>query len=255
METIFKALSDKHRLQLLDALKEEDGRTLGELETVLPHLTRFGVMKHLKVLEEALLIQTRKVGRFKYHYLNTVPLQEIADRWISRFAAPISEGMVDLKTKLERVTIMDAQTKPKHVFTTIIQTSAHDLWSALTTSDQIQNYFFGLKLNTDWKEGASVDYINDDGSVEIAGKVLEFSPHTKLSHSFNGKCREGQKSDAASRVTYEIEDLGKACKLTLVHDEFDGETETYKNTGGGWPTILSGLKTFLETGKPLEIAS
>lgn len=255
METIFKALSDKHRLQLLDALKEEDGRTLGDLETVLPHLTRFGVMKHLKVLEEALLIQTRKVGRFKYHYLNTVPLQEISDRWISRFAAPISEGMVDLKTKLERVTIMDTQTKPRHVFTTIIQTSDKKLWSALTEPSDVQKYFFGLNVKTDWKKGSEIFYIKENGDHEITGKVLEVVPLKKLAHTFKGICTPGQEDDAPSRVTYEIEDLGNACKLTLVHDEFDGETETYKNTGGGWPLVLSGLKTLLETGKPLEIAS
>ena len=255
MEDIFKALSDKHRLQLLDALKEEDGRSLGELETVLPHLTRFGVMKHLKVLEEALLIQTRKVGRFKYHYLNTVPLQEISDRWISRFAAPFSEGLVDLKNNLERVTIMDAQTKPKHVFTTIIQSSVEDLWSALTEPSEIQKYFFGLNLKTDWKKDNEIRFVKENGDNEIIGKVLEVVPMTKLAHTFKGVCTPGQENDAPSRVTYEIENLGKACKLTLVHDEFDGETETYKNTGGGWPTVLSGLKTLLETGRPLEIAS
>ena len=81
MDAIFKALNDPARRALLDSLREQDGQSLSDLEEVLA-MTRFGVMKHLKVLEDANLIVTRKVGRFKYHYLNAVPLQEVIDRWI-----------------------------------------------------------------------------------------------------------------------------------------------------------------------------
>ena len=112
-----------------------------------------------------------------------------------------------------------------------------------------------MNLKTDWKKDSKIRFVKENGDNEIIGKVLEVVPMTKLAHTFKGVCTPGQENDAPSRVTYEIENLGKACKLTLVHDEFDGETETYKNTGGGWPTVLSGLKTLLETGRPLEIAS
>lgn len=84
MNTIFKALADPARLTLLDSLKEKDGQTLQELQGQLD-MTRFGVMKHLSVLEEAGLIVTRRVGRFKHHYLNALPLQEAIDRWIDPY--------------------------------------------------------------------------------------------------------------------------------------------------------------------------
>ncbi|HEY3163451.1 MAG TPA: helix-turn-helix domain-containing protein, partial [Candidatus Limnocylindrales bacterium] len=86
MATIFRALGDPSRRLLLDRLFDRDGQTLGELAAGLPGMTRFGVMRHLDVLEEAGLIETRKVGREKHHYLNPVPIRLVADRWIGKFA-------------------------------------------------------------------------------------------------------------------------------------------------------------------------
>src|SRR5579884_2470000 len=99
-EAVFRALADPSRRLLLDLLFERDGRTLTELESKLP-MTRFGVMKHLRVLQEAGLITTRKVGRERLHYLNPVPIQLIADRWISKYAAARVSALADLKTVLE----------------------------------------------------------------------------------------------------------------------------------------------------------
>ena len=106
MDAIFKALADDTRRQILDVLRDRDGQTLGELEDSLAKLgvdmTRFGVMKHLKVLEAASLVISRKQGRFKYHYLNVVPLQEVIDRWIEPLTQkPLARATLDLKAKLE----------------------------------------------------------------------------------------------------------------------------------------------------------
>jgi len=106
MDAIFKALADDTRRTILDVLREKDGQTLGELEESIAkagfEMTRFGVMKHLKVLETASLVVSRKRGRFKYHYLNAVPLQEVIDRWIEPFTQkPMARATLDLKAKLE----------------------------------------------------------------------------------------------------------------------------------------------------------
>lgn len=98
---MFKALADEGRRALLDALRDRDGQTLGELCEVLSDMTRFGVMKHLKVLEEAHLVVTEKRGREKFHYLNPVPIREIHDRWISRYAEPIVVGLLALRHAAE----------------------------------------------------------------------------------------------------------------------------------------------------------
>jgi DNA-binding transcriptional ArsR family regulator len=101
MEEVFKALADPSRRLLLDRLFENDGQTLGDLEGHLPGMTRFGVMKHLRVLEGASLITTRRSGREKLHYLNPVPIRMLYERWVSKFAEPLVSSLTDLKRQLE----------------------------------------------------------------------------------------------------------------------------------------------------------
>ena len=99
-DLVFKALADTSRRFLLDLLRERDGQTLGELEWELT-MTRFGVMKHLKVLEQAGLVITRKEGREKLHFLNAVPIRQIHDRWIDKYKEHQVSALVDLKKSLE----------------------------------------------------------------------------------------------------------------------------------------------------------
>jgi len=100
-DDVFKALSDPGRRALLDALYVRDGQRLNELCAVLPALTRFGVMKHLAVLESAGLVVTERVGREKRHFLNPVPIQQITDRWITKYAQPFTRAMTGLQRHLE----------------------------------------------------------------------------------------------------------------------------------------------------------
>ena len=98
---VFRALADDSRRRLLDALRDRDGRTLGELCDVLPDMTRFGVMKHLRVLEDARLVVAERDGRSKRHHLNPVPIREIHDRWISRYTEPYVVGLLGLRDAAE----------------------------------------------------------------------------------------------------------------------------------------------------------
>jgi len=99
-DLVFKALGDRSRRLLLDRLFERDGRTLSELESQL-EMTRFGVMKHLRVLEDAGLVVTRKSGREKLHFLNPVPIRLIHDRWIDKYTERRVSALAELKTQLE----------------------------------------------------------------------------------------------------------------------------------------------------------
>lgn len=99
-DAVFKALADPTRRALLDRLFAQDGLTLTELEAELA-MTRFGVMKHLRVLEEANLLTTVKVGRTKLHHLNPVPIHQIAGRWLDKYAVPVTGAMLGLKAALE----------------------------------------------------------------------------------------------------------------------------------------------------------
>src|SRR3954449_8768263 len=100
MDAVFKALADPTRRQLLDALFEDDGQSLSALEARLP-MTRFGVMKHLRLLEDAGLVVTRRRGREKLHYLNPVPIRLVHDRWVSKYAAPFAAALTALKRDIE----------------------------------------------------------------------------------------------------------------------------------------------------------
>jgi uncharacterized protein YndB with AHSA1/START domain len=102
------------------------------------------------------------------------------------------------------------------------------------------------------KAGSDYRYVTPDGRIFVQGKILEAIAPQKLVATFKAEWMPGMENDAPSRVTYEILQQGDCCRLTLTHDLFEGETATYRNTGGGWPGIISGLKTLLETGKPLD---
>src|SRR5204863_3611007 len=127
MDEVFRALADPTRRSLLDELFKEDGQTLTQLEQRLP-MTRFGVMKHLKVLEEARLVTTKKRGREKLHFLNPVPIRLVHDRWVSKYAEPWAATLSELKQTLEE----DGMEK---VFEIYIKTTPKRLWEAITSSE------------------------------------------------------------------------------------------------------------------------
>src|SRR6202048_4761329 len=136
MDAVFRALADPTRRSLLDELFKHDGQTLGALEERLP-MTRFGVMKHLRVLEEAGLVVTRRRGREKLHFLNAVPIRLIHDRWVSKYAEPWAATLTGLKRTLEE----DVMEK---VFEIYIKTTPERLWQAITDSDLRRKYNFGV---------------------------------------------------------------------------------------------------------------
>ena len=247
LEPAFRALADPHRRTLLDRLRERDGRTLGELVEALPQMTRFGVMKHLRVLEDAHLVTTRRDGRRKLHFLNPVPIRLIADRWISRYAAPLVDAMADVKHVVESTPMSEF----KHVYEVYIRATPEQVWRAITESEFTKRYYYGNEVVSEWKPGSSLVYRDPkDGSEPIRCEVLEVDPPRRLVHSFHFPGTD----ESPSRVTWSIEPRGAASLLVLTHDEFDGDTQTYRSVAHGWVPILSGLKTLLETGEPLEIS-
>jgi uncharacterized protein YndB with AHSA1/START domain len=243
MDEVFKALADTTRRSLLDELFERDGQTLSELEGRLP-MTRFGVMKHLRVLEEAGLVATRRRGREKLHFLNPVPVRLVHDRWVSKYAEPWAAGLSELKRSLE-----DGQMEK--VFEIYIKTTPERLWEAITDTELRAKYSFGVSTRSDWTEGSSYTSAAEGPGVQIAeGENLEVDPPRRLVQSFTALWSDDAKAEGTSRVTWEIEPVGTSCRLVVTHDQLrDGANgELY----GGWPMILSGLKSLLETGELLD---
>jgi uncharacterized protein YndB with AHSA1/START domain/DNA-binding transcriptional ArsR family regulator len=251
VELAFRALADPSRRSLLDRLFERDGQTLSSL-CDQAGMTRFGVMKHLRVLEAAGLVTTRRVGRAKFHYLNPVPIRLIHDRWITKYAAQWVGALGDLKRELEEEPVMNP---PKHVYEIYIRTTPEKLWEAITRPEMTRQYFYGSAVESEWKVGAAVRHMGANGNVNLDGKVLEIVPQRRLVTTFCAVHDPEAGKDRPSRVTWEIEPRGEVCRLTLTHDDFDGITATYKQVGPGWNPVLSGLKTLLETGMPLVIGA
>src|SRR3954468_21133579 len=154
MDDVFRALADPTRRSLLDELFREDGQTLTSLEERLP-MTRFGVMKHLKVLEEAGLVKTRKRGREKLHFLNPVPIRLVHDRWVSKYAEPWVAGLSEIKHRLE--------TDMEKVYEIYIRTTPDRLWEAITDPDIRAKYNFGASAVSDWTPGSRLDMGARDG--------------------------------------------------------------------------------------------
>ncbi|MDQ1532314.1 MAG: hypothetical protein QOF28_75 [Actinomycetota bacterium] len=236
---MFRALADPTRRSLLDELFREDGQTLGALEARFD-ITRFGVMKHLKQLEEAGLVVTRRRGREKLHFLNPVPIRLVHDRWVSKYAEPWAAELSRLKTELE---------KPmEKVFEIYIKTTPERLWEAITDSEIRSKYQFGAGIRSDWTPGSRFEM--RAGDFELGeGENLEVEPPRRLVQSMRALWSDDVKSEGTSRITWEIEPVGDSCRLTVTHDQLreGANDELY----GGWPMILSGLKTWLETGELL----
>jgi DNA-binding transcriptional ArsR family regulator len=241
VDEVFKALADPTRRSLLDELFREDGQTLSALEERFS-MTRFGVMKHLKQLEDAGLVVTRRRGREKLHFLNPVPIRLVHDRWVSKYAEPWAAALSDLKTELE--------SSMEKIFEIYIRTTPERLWEAITDGDIRSKYQFGARIASDWTAGSRYEMGNPKADELLGeGVNLEVDPPRRLVQSMVALWSDDVKREGTSRITWEIEPVGDSCRLVVTHDQLreGANDELY----GGWPMILSGLKTWLETGQLL----
>ena len=243
MPDVFHALADRSRRKLLDRLHRRDGQTLSELCERVP-MTRFGVMKHLRVLERAGLVLARRSGREKLHYLNPMPIRLAHDRWVSKYRAPFAAALSGLKSSLEEPMVQ--------IYELFIRTTPQKLWQALTDGALTKIYFFGETIHSDFKPGSPWHSTGPKGSRDVEGTVLEADPPRRLVMTWH-VLYDPALSDELSRVTYEIQKRGAVCKLTATH-ELTSAPLTAKQVGtDGWQLVLSALKTLLETGEALPM--
>ena len=260
MDEVFRALADPSRRRLLDSLNASSGQSLRELCAGLD-MARQSVSKHLAVLEEANLVTTVWRGREKLHYLNAAPINDIAERWINRYDQQRLDALTDLKRALEDT----AMNKPEFVYTTYINTTPEKLWQALT-DPAFTSQYWGLSFGTDWKPGSRMTWEQPGFSTDDPDQlVLESEPYRRLSYTWhtvspewaraNGVSEELRSriaSEPRSKVTFNIEPYGEQVKLTVVHDGFEPGNPMLEMVSGGWPMVLSSLKTLLETGEAVN---
>jgi uncharacterized protein YndB with AHSA1/START domain len=264
MDEVFKALADPSRRQLLDSLNLRNGQTLRELCEGLA-MARQSVSKHLAVLEAAQLVTTARRGREKLHYLNAMPINAIAERWIGRYDRQRAGALADLQKALE-ATPMSTNA---FVYTTYIRTTPEQLWRALTEPAFTRRYWGGTALESDWQVGSPIKLQNgpDQEFKDVDQQVLAYDPYTLLSYSWHTYQPEHaplfgwddaelaeHTREQRSKVTFELEPAGETVKLTVTHDGFEPGSPMLeavsgkRDFSGGWPQLLADLKTLLETG-------
>jgi uncharacterized protein YndB with AHSA1/START domain/DNA-binding transcriptional ArsR family regulator len=261
MDPVFKALSDPTRRRLLDRLNERNGQTLTELCSGLD-MARQSVTKHLGLLEQAELVVTLRRGREKLHYLNAAPISDIAERWISHYDRQRVEALADLKRALQG----EPNNSPSFVYVTYIETTPERLWLALTDPSFTARYW-GRGPSSGWRVGSPVLWRDGpkqefrDGGQE----VLEYDPYRRLAYTWHNYLPEARPRrgwtdeefaqlvrEPLSKVTFDLEPIGRLVKLQVVHDGFAGETEMWRSIQSGWPQVLASLKTLLETEQTLD---
>ena len=257
MIDVFKALADPSRRHLLDRLNGRNGQSLHELSEGLD-MARQSVSKHLAILEAANLVTTIRRGREKLHYLNAIPINEIAERWINRYDRDRVRALSDLKHALEEAPVNELE----FVYTTYIRTTPERLWQALTEKSFTRRWW-QTSFDTDWRVGSPMVWDNNGIIIDEPEQVvLESDPFRKLAytwHTFTAEMKErlGEdvyaklSSERRSRVTFTLEPVGEMVKLTVVHDDFEPGVIAATMVRNGWPIFLSSLKSLLETGEPL----
>ncbi len=240
METVFKALADESRRKVLDALFEEDGQTLQALcKTVV--FTRQGLSKHLRILEDAGLVITEFQGREKKHYLNPIPIHEVTERWIAKYAPEQLVAISALKQSLEGVEMNNKE----FAYETYINAPKVRVWEALTNPAFTAQYFYATRVESMWEDGAAVKY------RYAKGGDIEADPPNKLAISWHALYDEAAEKEAPSRVTFTLEERDGQTRLRIVHDQFPKESVVFSSIAEGWPWIIAGLKSLLETGAAL----
>jgi DNA-binding transcriptional ArsR family regulator/uncharacterized protein YndB with AHSA1/START domain len=280
MDAIFRALGDPGRRRLLDRLNQRNGLTLTELCEGMG-MTRQSVTKHLSVLEAAGLVTTLRQGREKLHYLNAAPINDIADRWMHSYDRTRAAALSDLKTALEATTPMETTDLDTtdldstghttdgstFVYSTYIQATPERVWHGLTDPAFTTRYWRhpksgGVTMTTDWQKGSSYDMAYGEHALVISDPeqvVLESDAYRRLSYTWHtftpelaerfGWSDERQakiSSEPRSKVTFELEPVGDQVKLTVVHDDLQAGSEVVTLISGGWPIVVSRLKTLLE---------
>ena len=205
-------------------------------------MTRVAVAKHLGILEAAGLVVVRRAGRERYHHLNVVPIRQLHDRWMTKYTQAWAADLVQLKTTLEA--------GMEKIFEIYIRTTPERLWEAITDPQTRARFHFGAAVHSDWSEGSTFTLTHPRSERPLAhGQNLVVEPPRRLVQAMVTTWDDDVEALGTTRVTWDIEPVGDSCRLTVTHDEMpeDAPPTLY----GGWPMILSGLKTWLETGEEL----
>src|SRR5579872_3437186 len=247
VDMVFKALADPSRRELLDRLFRRNGQTLLELSQGLD-MTRFGVMSHLSVLQDAGLVTARKVGREKHHYLNPVPIRLVHDRWVSKYTAPFAAALSQLKHTLEGP--MQGETVQR--YEVYIAATPKRVWKAITDATLSKQVPYFFEVQSSFRAGEPIRWVTESGDPAVEGKIFEVNAPHVLAHTWVVRY-DPNVSHETSRVTWRLDQRGKLTKLAVEHDVSGAPLTAAQIAVDGWSFILSGIKTLVETGNPIPM--
>jgi len=257
---VFRALADPTRRAILDTLFEQDGQSVSALGTRSPEMTRFGVMKHLRILEEANLVSTAKAGRAKLHYLNPVPIAQLADRWISKYAAPFTSALAGLD-RAAREPSGVTLSHPAHVYQIYIAATPEQVWTAITDSDWTRRYLHSTAFVEPPAAGQPYLTVLPDGRAAIDGMIEAMSPPVagkpgRFVQTWHIRYDDELGAERPGRVEWTVTEAGDGLTLVrLVHGGLEDSPLTWENVKEGWVWVLDSMKTLIETGRSLPEAS
>lgn len=251
-DEVFRALAHPDRRRIMDMLKDHPGMNVNDISDRFDY-SRFAVMKHLRVLEAANLVVSRRSGNSRLLFLNAIPIQTIYDRWTSEYSALWASGLTALKYNIEAKDQLMNGDGIQQYYQYYIRTTAKELWDALFDPKITRKCFFNANVTGRPEVGSEILFTQKDenGSEKevIKGKILEAVPREKLVYSFEFV----EYDDPPTEVTYLLEETVSVVSLQVVHSGFKDETRTYEDVSNGWPLILSCFKSMVETGEPLYI--
>lgn len=263
-DLVFKALADPTRRAVLDALFELDGQSVGTLCARFSEMTRFGVMKHLTVLSEAGLVVGVREGRTKRHFLNPVPIEQVANRWISRYAARFTSALVSLDRDLTQnrstgrsTSVNNAEPETAHVYQIYIAAPPEQVWTAITESEWTRRWLHGTSFVSPPELGKVFRTVTADGRDAIDGLVEEMqSPEGdrpgRFVHGWHVLYDTEQSAESGGRVEWTVQRAGDGLTLVrLVHSGLEDSPLTSEGVKDGWVWVLDNLKTVLETDRTL----
>ncbi|GAB2623075.1 ArsR/SmtB family transcription factor [Pseudactinotalea suaedae] len=255
LDRTIRALADPHRRALLDTLRARDGQAVRDLEGVLPELGRHAVLKHLRALEAAELVITRKVGRSRFVHLNPTPIVDLARRWLDDYSAFAGLALARLRDHLEPGRTRQGEpmsTTRTLVATAVIEATAEKVWQAIVDPEQSRRWFFGGVVRSDWQVGGPIEWVDAEGSSLIAGEITAIEPGVRLAHTFSATWSPETAADPVSTYEWTLESMGEnLTRVTITHSDVPVGSATEQQVDGGNSLVISALKTYVETGRTM----
>ena len=200
-------------------------------------------------LRETVFSLTTREVNYRLHYLNPIPIKMIHDRWITKYAEPRVGAITDIKARLESGE--QKMEKPAHVYKAFIRAAIEEVWDAITNPDKTSKYFYGTLVDSDWEVGSEMNYFYPDGKKASEGHIISIDAPKRLEFTFQALWDEELIAEGPAREVWALAEVNGMVELTIELYDVETDSKTLDDFANGFPYIVSGLKSLVETGEGL----